>query len=151
MTTGQKVDSLISDLQSVVDESVAFYGGPGATIEKQIGYWTPREVFCHLIWWHEATAQGIESVASGGEPYKYHASGDQMNARAVGRKSGRTMAQLIDEFEGVHQRLVNAAKTITNPEAIVLVNAEGTGLSAAQRLERMAKHWKGHLDEVKAL
>lgn len=151
MTTGQRIDSLIASAQNAVDASLEYYSGPNGSSEKQIGDWNARETFCHLIWWHEATAQGMESVNAGDGPFIVRAPVDEMNARAVGRASGRSLEKLIEEFRPVHERLINAAQNLADPDATVLENYGGGEMSGAQRLERIAHHWNAHLEELKAL
>jgi hypothetical protein len=151
MTTSQKIDSLISELESAVEESLAYFAGQGAATEEKIDIWTPREVLCHVIFWHQATAEGMESVASGGEPYRVRASTDEMNARAVGRASGKSVDTLVQEARAVQARLVAAARKVSDPEAVVLVRGDGSSMSTIERLELIPRHWKAHIEEFKAL
>ena len=104
-----------------------------------------------MVFWHQATVEGIESVASGGDPYRIYASTDEMNARAVGRLAGRDVAQLIEDIISLQERLANGARGLKDPDVTVLVRANGTELSAAQRLEVMTSHWLGHLEELNAI
>ena len=151
MTTGQKIDSLISELEASVESGLAYFTGPGATSEEKIGIWTPREALCHLIYWHQVTLDGIESAASGGEPHRIHASTDEMNARAVGRASGKSVDTLADELRGIHKGLVAAARKVSDPELPVMVRNDGSELSTIDRLELIPRHWKEHVEEFQSL
>jgi hypothetical protein len=93
MAAGQQIDDLITTLEQSVESGLAYFQGPGGQSKVMIGHWGPREVLCHLVWWHQATAEGMESVAKGGAPYRIDASVDHMNARAVGRLAGRDLNQ----------------------------------------------------------
>jgi hypothetical protein len=93
MAAGRQIDDLIATLEQSVEAGLAYFQGPGGQSKVMIGHWGPREVLCHLVWWHQATVEGMESVAKGGAPYCIYASVDEMNARAVGRMAGRDVNQ----------------------------------------------------------
>ena len=93
MAAGQQIDDLIATLEQSVESGLAYFQGPGGQSKVMIGHWGPREVLCHLVWWHQATVEGMESVAKNGAPYRIDASVDHMNARAVGRLAGRDLNQ----------------------------------------------------------
>ena len=150
MTTAQQTDTLVASLQQAFDASISYFKAE-ADSEARTDLWTPREVLCHLNYWHKATVEGIESVASGGEPHRIYASTDEMNARAVGRAAGKDVTDLIEEIIPLQERLINGAQGLEDPDVTVLVRADGTELSAVQRLELMAKHWLEHLEEMNAI
>jgi hypothetical protein len=158
MAAGQQIDDLIATLEQSVEAGLAYFQGPGSQSKVMIGHWGPREVLCHLVWWHQATVEGMESVASGGAPYRIHASVDEMNARAVGRMAGKHINQsdtygpsLVELARQWQARLVQAARAIPDPNTIVLVMGDGSGRSVQQRLETIAQHWNEHVTELQAL
>ena len=148
MTTDQKIETLISSLDETVKTGLAYFES-NADSEDRVGIWTPREVLCHMIYWHQATVEGMETVASGGEPHRIYASTDEMNARAVGRASGKSVPQLIEELRPLQERLVSAARSMSDPNTTVLIRGNGSELSAAQRLELITSHWNEHLKELR--
>jgi hypothetical protein len=93
----------------------------------------------------------MESVLSGGTPYRIYASVDEMNARAVGRLAGKNIDQLADLVSQFQARLVKAARALPDAQATVLVLGDGSGRSVQQRLETMASHWDEHVKELQAL
>jgi len=119
MAAGQQIDSLITALEQSVESGLAYFQGPGSQSKVMIGRWEAREVLCHLVWWHQATAEGIESVASGGAPYRIYASVDEMNARAVGRLAGTDMLQLMEMARQSQARLVRAARACSRRPIVV--------------------------------
>lgn len=151
MTTEQKLEPLIASVESAVKSALAYFEGPGANSKVKVGTWTPREVLCHMIYWHQATLDGMESVARGGEPYRIYADTDEMNARAVGRASGKSVKQLVDEARQLQARLVAASRKMPDLNATVVIRGDGTEQSARQRLERIAHHWNEHIQELKNL
>jgi hypothetical protein len=148
MTTDQKIDTLIKEVEDAVQESLSYFEGAAGS-ELRIDIWTPREVLCHMIYWHEATTEGMESVAAGGDPYRIYASTDEMNARAVGRASGKSVPQFIEQAQQLQDRLVSAARAMPDPNVTVLVRGDGSEATAVQRLERIANHWRKHIRELR--
>lgn len=150
MAAGQ-IDNLITALGQSVDAGLAYFQGPGGQSQVQIGVWHPREVLCVLTWWHQVTAEGMEAVASGGAPYRIYASVDEMNARAVGRAAGKTIAQLAEFVRGYQARIVKAARALSDPNATVMVFGDGSSRSALQRLETMDAHWREKVQQLQTL
>jgi hypothetical protein len=148
MPTSGQLDQLVSALESSVANGLVYFEGPGSTSTVKIGRWHAREVLCHLVWWHQATVEGVEAVASGGSPYHIYASTDEMNARAVGRLSGKTVPQMAEMVRQWQTRLAAAIRTFPDLNATVMVRGDGTALSAQQRLETMAQHWNEHVKEL---
>jgi hypothetical protein len=158
MAAGQQIDDLIATLEQSVESGLAYFQGPGGQSKVMIGHWGPREVLCHLVWWHQATAEGMESVAKGGAPYRIDASVDHMNARAVGRLAGRDLNQpttygvsLVDLARQWQARLVQAVRALPDPNMTILIMGDGNGRSVQQRLETIAHHWNEHVTELQAL
>ncbi|HUP15273.1 MAG TPA: hypothetical protein VM848_04400, partial [Acidimicrobiia bacterium] len=56
----------LADLDDVVNRTLAYCDGPGRTSEARIDRWQARDVLMHFIYFHEATAWGIQSVGVGG-------------------------------------------------------------------------------------
>ena len=158
MAAGQQIDDLIAALERSVESGLAYFQGPGGQSKVMIGHWGPREVLCHLVWWHQATVEGMESVAKGGAPYRIYASVDEMNARAVGRLAGRDLNQagtygesLVDLARQWQERLVKAARALPDPNTTVLIMGDGSGRSVQQRLETIAQRWNELVRELQAL
>ena len=147
MTTEVNIDSLIAEVEEVVARGIA-YVQANAESEVKIDIWTPREVLCHWIYWHAATAEGMETAAAGEGPHQIHADTDDMNARSVGRKSGVSVAWLVEEMEELQQRLVAAARAMPDPNAVVVARGDGSEATGVQRLETIISHWNEHLEEM---
>ena len=150
MAAGQQIEALIRALEQSVDAGLTYFVGSGGQARIKVGTWGPREVLCHLVWWHQATVEGMESVLAGGKPYRFYASVDEMNARAVGRLAGHDIAQLVELVRQLQGRLVKAARALPDPNATVLVTGDGSGRSVVQRLETIARHWSEHVHALQA-
>jgi len=158
MAANPQIDNLIATLEQNVEAGLAYFQGPGGQAKVMIGHWGPREILCHLVWWHQVTAEGMESVEKGGAPYRVYASVDEMNARAVGRMAGKDItkadtygASLVESARQLQARLVKAARALPDPNATVLIMGDGSGRSVQQRLETIAHHWSEHVKELQAL
>jgi hypothetical protein len=150
MAEGQQIDDLIAALERSVEAGLAYFQGPGSQARVHIGRYGPREILCQLVWWHQVTVEGMESVAAGGTPYRIYASVDEMNARAVGRSAGNDLDQLLDMARQWQARLVQA-RALADPNATVLVMGDGSGRSGLQRLETIVQHWNERVRELQAL
>jgi hypothetical protein len=145
------MENRITALEHSVEAGLAYFQGPGGQAKVRVGRWGPREVLCHLVWWHQATVEGTESVLSGGAPYRIYASVDEMNARAVGRLAGKNIEQLADLVRQLQARLVTAVRALPDAQTIVMVLGDGSERSVQQRLETIAHHWDEHIKELQAL
>jgi hypothetical protein len=150
MAASQQVQNGIATLERNVETALAYFQGPEGQTKVKAGQWGPREELCQLVWWHQATVEGMESVLSGGDPYRFYASVDEMNARAVGRLAGKNINQLADLVRQFQVRLGKAAQALPDPQVTVLVFGDGRGQSVLQRLEAMAHHWDEYMKELQA-
>jgi len=150
MAASQQIEALIRELEQSVEAGLTYFQGPGGQARIKVGIWGPREVLCHLAWWHQATVEGMESVLAGSNPYRFYASVDEMNARAVGRLAGRDIAELAELVRQLQARLVKAARALPESNATVLVTGDGSGRSVLQRLETIARHWSEHVHALQA-
>ena len=150
MTASQPTEALIRALEQSVDAGLTYFVGSGGQPGIKVGAWGPREVLCHLVWWHQATVEGMESVLSGGKPFRFYASTDEMNARAVGRLAGQDIAQLAELARQLQARLVKSARALPDPNATVLVTGDGSRRSVLQRLETIARHWTEHVHALRS-
>ncbi|MBI4203096.1 MAG: DinB family protein [Chloroflexi bacterium] len=149
MTATSDLNTLLGNLETVVHNTLTYFEGPGQTSKAQIGEWTPWEVLAHFLYWHEATARGMEQVAKGEKPFVVTIETDSMNAESVARHKGESFADLVRQGRQLQARLAAAARQIQDLDAVVLDRPEG-GATARQRLERLARHWQNHTNEVQA-
>ena len=149
MSTAQELDEMLSTLETIVNEALAYFEGPGATSTARVGDWGPREVLCHFLFWHEATAQGIESAISGG-PLVLDAPVDELNDQAVAQHAGEEMPQLVARARELQEQLVRAARRLSNLDVVVMQRPNNPPMTARQRLDRIAQHWQAHIAELQA-
>lgn len=148
MTTLPTLDELVADLDRSVQETLAYFEGPGQVNDHRIDRWGAWDVLAHFVYWHDATAWGIASAARGGPPWQTTADADTINAVCVAVRAGDTFDDLIAELRRSHQRLLRVARAAADLEAPALRSATGTA-SVRARLERIARHWRGHVDALR--
>jgi len=142
-------EKLITELDETVADALKYFTKVGQDSEARVGNWGAWEILCHMIYWHRATAEGIESVASGGRPRRIESETDEANARIIESMSGKTIEELAGEVRDLQARLVSAVRSIPDPTSTVFVRLNGAESSANQRLQMMAGHWRGHAQELK--
>jgi hypothetical protein len=76
MTTPAPKDALLASLDKVVQETLAYFDGPGRATQARVDRWQARDVLMHFIYFHDATAWGIQSAAHGGPPWPVPADSD---------------------------------------------------------------------------
>ena len=150
MANVQEREALIAGLEEAVSEGLDYFRGPGTSSQVKIDQWGPREVLCHCLYWHEATARGMESVNAGAGPHVHDLGLDEANARAVSSRGGQDIPELVGEAERLEQRLVRVFRALKDIDATVTVQVDGTQASGRHRLETIAHHWREHVVELEA-
>lgn len=148
MTEMQSIDDLIATLDEQVETGLTQLRQLEVEGKVKMGAYGPRETLCQIVWWCATAADGMESVAAGGAPVRIHASDNEMDARAVGRFTGRTVAQLADQMEQAQARLRAAAPSLTADSAAILQHGDGRADSAQQCLEALSRRWQACLVEL---
>jgi hypothetical protein len=66
MTALPPTDGLLARLDGVVQDALAYFEGPGRLTNARVDQWQARDVLMHFVYFHDATAWGIQSAALGG-------------------------------------------------------------------------------------
>lgn len=150
MSTTRELEGLLTNLNTTVEEALAYFEGPGATSTTRVGDWGPREVLCHFLFWHQLTAEGMESATRGRSPRILDASTDELNARTIARHAGEGIPQLLAHARRLQERLVRAARRLPTLDVAVMQRQDGPPLSARERLDRIPRHWQSHITQLQA-
>lgn len=142
------VDDLITTVGQQVETGLGQFQRLAAEGKIRPGVYGARELLCKLEWWHRVAAESIESVGSGGDPYRIYVSDDEMDLRAVTRNTGKTVAQLSEAVLSHQSRIAAAVSNIANPDTTVFVHGDGTEDSVSKRLEVIAQRWKTSSEEL---
>lgn len=149
MTTPSK-QSLLSDLDKVAQDVFAYFAGPGRTTEAKVDRWQARDILMHFIYFHDATAWGIQSAALGGPPWPVPADSDTVNEVCRRLHAHESFDELLVELRRAHARLLNAARSAPDLDRPCFKRSTGETMTGSQRLELLARHWAEHVRELQA-
>ena len=143
-------DKLIADLDRVVQDTLAYFDGPGRRTDARVDQWQARDVLMHFIYFHDATAWGIQSAAQGGPPWPVPGDADTVNEVCRRLHAHESFDELLAQLRQAHARLVRAAGNAPDLDRPCFQRANGEQLTGRQRLEILARHWAEHVRELQA-
>lgn len=144
----RRLDSLLDALADSVDKAQQYFSKLDGQAVVRLGNWGPAEVLGHLVWWHRANLEGIESVLAGGPPYGAGESTEQLNARAMDEMAGSPVVDLLGKWEELQNRLDDKARAVADPGVVVRVYSNGAPRTLLERIEEVADHITEHLNEL---
>jgi hypothetical protein len=150
MTTSSPNETVITNLDRVVRETLAYFAGPGRATTARVGEWQARDILMHFLYFHDATAWGIQSVALGGPPWPVPADTDTVNEVCRRLHAHETLDDLLNQARQAHARLVHAARNAPDLDKPSFKRATGETMTGRQRLELLARHWSEHVRELEA-
>ena len=148
-TSAETKEGLIRELSEAVQETLAYFEGPGQTAKARIGDWGAWDVLAHFPYWHYATAWGIRSSAIGGPPWQLSGNADEINAACLAMLEGESFAALVAQLREAQARLLRSAESAGNLDAVAFRMVDGRQVTVGQRLETIARHWRGHLQALR--
>ncbi len=143
-------DTLIAELDRVARETFAYFEGPGRRTDARVDRWQARDVMMHFIYFHDATAWGIESAAHGGPPWPVPGDADAVNEVCRRLHEHESFDELLGQLRQAHARLVHAAGKAPDLDRPCFQRANGQLMTGRQRLELLARHWTEHIRELQA-
>jgi len=149
MTTLPSKD-LLASLDKVVQDTLAYFQGPGRATGARVDRWQARDVLMHFIYFHDATAWGIQSVALGGPPWPVPTDADRVNEVCRRLHEHESFDELLTQVGQAHARLMGAARNAPDLDTPCFRRANGELLTGRQRLEALARHWAEHVRELQA-
>ncbi len=141
-------NALIRGLDEAVREVLAYFDGPGRTSRAKVDQWQARDVLQHFIYFHDATAWGIQSAAIGGPVWPVPGDSDIVNEVCRRLHAHESYDELLTQVRLAHGRLMEAAHHAPDLDVPCFKRANGEVLTGAQRLELLAKHWREHVHEL---
>jgi hypothetical protein len=148
MTTGPEKDTLIAELDRVAHDVLAYFDGPGRATNARVDRWQARDILMHFIYFHDATAWGIQSAAQGGPPWPVPADSDTVNEVCRRLHEHESFDELLAQLRQAHGRLMRAAGKAPDLDRPCFQRASGELLTGRQRLELLARHWTEHVREL---
>jgi hypothetical protein len=150
MTTTASTEALIANLDKVANEVLEYLAGPGRVSGARVDRWQARDILMHFIYFHDATAWGIQSAALGGPPWPVPADSDTVNEACRRLHEHESFDELLTQLRQAHARLLGAARRAPDLDKPCLRRSTGEVLTGRQRLELLARHWAEHVSELQA-
>ena len=150
MTALPPTDGLLARLDGVVQDALAYFEGPGRLTNARVDQWQARDVLMHFVYFHDATAWGIQSAALGGPPWPVPADSDTVNEVCRRLHEHESLDELLTQVRQAHARLVSAARNAPDLGKPSFQRATGEIMTGHQRLELLARHWAEHMRELQA-
>jgi hypothetical protein len=141
-------DALIKGLDDAVREVLAYFEGAGRTSKVRVDKWQARDVLQHFLYFHDATAWGIQSAALDGPVWPVPGDSDIVNEVCRRLHEHESYDDLLTQVRLAHGRLMQAARNAPDLDTPCFRRANGETLTGAQRLELLAKHWREHVQEL---
>jgi hypothetical protein len=145
-----ETETLIAALDRVVHDTLAYFDGPGRGSAARVDRWQGREVLMHFLYFHDATAWGMQSVALGGPPWPVPADADTVNEVCRRLHEHESVDELLAQARQAHARLVRAARAAPSLDAVCFKRSGGELVTVRQRLEGLARHWAEHVRDLQA-
>ncbi|MBI4255399.1 MAG: hypothetical protein HY616_10025, partial [Candidatus Rokubacteria bacterium] len=146
--TPPPTDALLAELDRVVRDALAYFEGPGRVTDARVDRWRARDVLMHFLYFHDATAWGIQSAALGGPPWPVPADSDTVNEVCRRLHEPESFDELLAQVRQAHARLLRAAGGAPDLDAPCFRRATGEVMTGRQRLELLARHWAEHVREL---
>lgn len=144
MSTLPPKDVALANLDKVVQDTLAYFAGPGRATSARVDQWQARDVLMHFIYFHDATAWGIQSAALGGPPWPVPAHPDHVNEVCRRLHEHESLDELLAQAWQAHARLVRAARRAPDLDRPCFQRPTGDLMTGRQRLELLARHWAEH-------
>ncbi len=103
----------------------------------------------HFIYFHDATAWGIQSAALGGPPWPVPADADTVNEVCRRLHAHESFEELLAQLRQAHARLMAAARRAPDLDKPCFQRSTGDLMTGAQRLELLARHWSEHVQQLR--
>jgi hypothetical protein len=149
MTTLPPKEVLLANLDGVVQDALAYFEGPGRGTNARVGQWQARDVLMHFLYFHDATAWGIQSAALGGPPWPVPSDSDVVNDVCGHLHEHESVDELLTQARQAHVRLLRAAHNAPDLDQPCFRRVTGELMTGRQRLELLARHWAGHVAELR--
>ena len=142
-------DVLLANLDRVARETLTYFEGPGRVTDARVDRWQARDVLMHFIYFHDATAWGIQSAVQGGPPWPMPADADTVNETCRQLHEHESFDELLTQLRQAHTRLMRAAGNAPDLDQPCFRRSNGEVMTGRQRLELLARHWTKHVGQLK--
>jgi len=150
MASPEPKETLLAELDRVVRDTLAYFDGAGRANAARVDRWHARDVLMHFIYFHDATAWGLQSAALGGPPWPLPTDADGINEVCRRLHERESFDELLTQLRQAHARLGHAARNASDIDKPCFRRPNGELVTGRQRLEVLARHWAEHVRELQA-
>jgi hypothetical protein len=150
MATPSSKEALVAELDRVVRDTLAYFDGAGRATAARVDRWHARDVLMHFIYFHDATAWGLQSAALGGPPWPLPTDADGINEVCRRLHERESFDELLTQLRQAHARLGHAARNASDIDKPCFRRPNGELVTGRRRLEVLARHWAEHVRELQA-
>ena len=150
MATSPSKEALLAELDRVVRETLTYFEGAGRVTAARVDRWHARDVLMHFIYFHDATAWGIQSAALGGPPWPLPTGADEINEVCRRLHEHESFDELLTQLRQAHARLGHAVRNAPDVDKPSFRRPNGELVTGRQRLEVLTRHWAEHVREFQA-
>jgi hypothetical protein len=150
MATQPSKEALVAELDRVVRETLSYFEGAGRVTAARVDRWHARDVLMHFIYFHDATAWGLQSATLGGPPWPLPADADAINEVCRRLHEHESFDELLTQVRQAHERLGHAVRNAPDIDKPCFRRANGEFVTGRTRLEVLARHWAEHVRELQA-
>ena len=125
----------LDELDRVVRETLAYFEGAGRNTSARVDRWQARDILMHFLYFHDATAWGIQSVTLGGPPWPVPADADTVNEVCRRLHEHESFDDLLAQVKQAPARLVRASQSASDLDKPCFRRANGETMTGRQRLE----------------
>jgi len=112
------------------------------------GAWGPREMLCHIVFWHETYLRVAHAMNAGQDPMPLVGTFPEFNRRSV-IELGRVPAAVLVARLRRAQRRFAVELLAMNPHSRITLKLGARGRGPLEFALKTEAHIRGHLDEVR--
>jgi hypothetical protein len=150
MSTSPSNEALLAELDRVVKETLGYFDTTGRSTRATVDRWQARDVLMHFLYFHDATAWGIQAAALGGPPWPLPTDADTINEVCRRLHANEGFDELLTQVRQAHARLMQAARASSRLDQPCFRRPNGETVTGRQRLEVLARHWAEHVRELQS-
>ncbi len=112
------------------------------------GEWGPREMLCHIVFWHETYARIAHAINTGQDPMPLVGTFPEFNRQSVLELGQVPVTVLVARLRRAQRRFAGELLTMS-PSSRITIKVGARGRGPLEFVLKTDAHIRGHLDEVR--
>lgn len=140
----------IDRLENTIKDLITYISGlaPERLELSRAKQWGPREVFIHIVFWHEQYVSITKALLARDRPRLLTGTFKQHNALAVERNKDVPVEVLIERLQQAQAELLPSYEAAKNLR--IAFKEGGKVRSYPEAIERIEQHIRSHLERLKS-